>query len=62
MFTYLSQIPVNYKIYFKKAILSKVKNILYGDNHYKTYDEISFLLYVILLKILIYFTLVSAGQ
>ena len=62
MFTYPSQIPVNYTIYFKKAILSKVKNIFNEDNHYKTYNQIIFLLYVILLKIFIYFTLVSAGQ
>ena len=32
------------------------------DNYSKTYNQISFLLYVILLKILIYFILVSAGH
>ena len=59
---YPSQIPVNYTIYFKKAILSKVKNRFNQDNYSKTYNQISFLLYVILLKIFIYFTLVSAEE
>ena len=59
---YPSQIPVNYTIYFKKAILSKVKNRFNQDSYSKSYNQISFLLYVILLKILIYFTFVSAGQ
>ena len=59
---YPSQIPVNYTIYFKKAILSKVKNRFNQDNYSKIYNQISFILYVILLKIFIYFTLVSAGH
>ena len=59
---YPSQIPVNYTICFKKAILSKVKNRFNQDNHSKTYNQIGFLLYVILLKIFIYFTLVSAEE
>ena len=59
---YPSKIPVNYTIYFKKAILSKVKNRFNQDNYSKTYNQISFILYVILWKIFIYFTLVSAGH
>ena len=59
---YPSKIPVNYTIYFKKAILSKVKNRFNQDNYSKIYNQISFILYVILLKIFIYFTLVSAGH
>ena len=55
-------IPVNYIIYFKKAILSKVKNRFNQDNYFKTYNQISFILYFILLKIFIYFTMVSAGH
>ena len=59
---YPRPIPVSYTIYFKKAISSKVKNRFNQDNYSKTYNQISFILYVILLKIFIYFTLVSAGQ
>jgi len=52
---YPSQIPVNYTIYFKKAILSKVKNRFNQDNYSKhKANQISFLLYVILLKIAIH--------
>ena len=59
---YPSKIPVNYTIYFKKYFLSEVKNRFKQDNYSKTYNQISFILYVILLKIFIYFTLVSAGH
>ena len=59
---YPSKNPLNYTIYFKKSFLSKVKNRFNQDNYSKTYNQISFILYVILLKIFIYFTLVSAGQ
>merc|ERR1712240_678649 len=57
---YPSQIPVNYTFYFKKAILSKVKNRFNQDYYSKTYNQNDFLLYFIFQKILIYFDLVSA--
>ena len=57
---YPSKIPVNYTIYFKKAILSKVKNRFNQDNYSKIYNQNDFLLYFIFQKILIYFDLVSA--
>ena len=44
-------IPVNYTIYFKKAILSKVKNRLNQDYYSKTYNQNDFLLYFIFQKI-----------
>ena len=39
---YPSQIPVNYTIYFKKAILSKVKNRFNQDYYSKTYNQNDF--------------------
>ena len=57
---YPSRIPVNYTICFKKAILSKVKNRFNQDNYSKTYNQISFLLYVIFLKLVIYVILIEA--
>jgi len=59
---YPSKNPLNYTIYFKKSFLSKVKNRFNQDNYSKTYNQISFILYVILWKIFIYFTLFSAGH
>ena len=48
---YPRQIPVNYTIYFKKAILSKVKNRFNQDYYSKTYNQNDFLLYFIFQKI-----------
>ena len=40
---YPRQIPVNYNIYFKKAILSKVKNRFNQEDYYsKTYNQNDF--------------------
>ena len=43
---YPSQIPVNYTICFKKAILSKVKNRFNKDYYSKTYNQNDFFLYL----------------
>ena len=48
---YPSKIPVNYTIYFKKAILSKVKNRLNQDYYSKTYNQNYFILCFIFQKI-----------
>ena len=54
---YPSQIPVNYTIYFKKAILSKVKNRFNQDYYSKTYNQNHFILCLIFQKIKIIMTL-----
>ena len=59
---YPSQIPVNYTIFFKKAILSKVKNRFNQDYYSKTYNQNDFLLYFIFQKIWVLFDLVSAEE
>jgi len=48
---YPSKIPVNYTIYFKKAILSKVKNRFNQDYYSKTYNQNYFILCFIFQKI-----------
>ena len=44
---YPRQIPVNYNIYFKKAILSKVKNRLNQDYYSKTYNQKKYFVFYI---------------
>ena len=57
---YPRQIPVNYTIYFKKAILSKVKNRFNQDYYSKTYNQNDFLLYFIFQKIYALFVFILA--